>query len=270
VKPIHLAVAMFLAVGLLASSSAAAVPGRLVILDDARIDGPVRGDVVALGGNVVLGPHARIEGHAVAVLGQVRAAEGAVVTGQRISITSLAGLEAEGAVAARSPRLFWGVRLLTFGFWLLITSLLAMLIPGRIVRGSWMVARYPGRSLGLGVLGALTLMAALVAVFSVGPGLGLPGAVALLVLFGVAKVLGITLIGGLLGAPVLRRLAGRRLPITVEAPVGVALLLVLRMIPVAGGALWTVASVWGLGAAVVTLVADPLRRTSPLPSALDE
>ncbi len=261
----RLAAALILAALATVALPAAAAPGHLAVLDDIRIDGPVQGDVVALGGNVFLGPHARVEGHAVAVLGRVEAAEGATITGQRISVSSLAALELGSAGSTVSLRLVWGIRLLTWGFWLLLATLLVVLFPSRIVRGVWTVGRFPAGSLGLGVLAALTLMAALVAVFSVGPALGLPGALALLLLFGAGKALGITVIGGMLGGAVLRRITGRSFPMAFEAALGVGLLLGLRMLPVAGGALWAIASVWGLGAAVVALAADPLRQSSRVP-----
>jgi len=240
-------------------------PQRLAVLDDIRIDGPVQGDVVAFGGNVILGPEARVEGHAVAVLGRVVVAPGAEVSGEEISVTSLAGLELGGVASEVSQRLRWGVRLLTWGFWLLAVSLLAALFPSRTVRGVWMVRRAPAAALGLGIVAALTFMAALVGVLSAGPALGLPGALALLLFFGAGKLLGIALIGGTIGGWMLRWTTGRRFPIPFDVALGVTLLLLVRMVPAVGGALWALASLWGLGAAVVALAADPLRQLSRAP-----
>ncbi|NOZ94506.1 MAG: hypothetical protein GXP47_07185 [Acidobacteria bacterium] len=219
----------------------------------------MRGDVVALGGNVELGPNARVEGHAVAVLGRVESAEGATVTGRRISVTSLAGLRLGGAEERVPARLWWGIRLLSWGFWLAVTGLIAAMFPRRIIRGVWTVEHVAAASVALGLAAALTLMAALVAVFSAGAGLGLPGAVALLLVFGAGKALGLTLVGGLVGEALLWRATGRRWPISIEVFTGVVLLLTLRMVPVAGGPLWAVVSVLGLGAAIAAMAFDPLR-----------
>ncbi|HHQ48098.1 MAG TPA: hypothetical protein ENK19_04350 [Acidobacteria bacterium] len=263
-----LAIVLVLGAVALAATPVEAAPGRLAVMEDLHIDGPVRGDAVAVGGNVVLGPEARVDGHAVAVFGRVEAAPGATVSGERISITSLAGLELGGASAP--PRLVWGVHLLTWGFWLVVTGLLAAIFPSRIVRGAWNVRKAPAASLGLGLLAALTRLAALVAVLSAGPALGLPGAVTLLLVFAGAKVVGITLLAGVVGDVLLRRLIGRRLHITVEVFLGAAVLLALRTLPVVGGALWALTSTWGLGATVLALAVNPLRQISDAPLAPEE
>jgi len=247
------------------AARAEASPGRLAVLEDLRIDGPVQGDVVALGGNIELGPQARVQGNAVAVFGRVEAAGEARISGERISLSSLGGLKLDGAGSTVSPRLVWALRLLTWGFWLFIAGSLAAAFPSRTVRGVWTLNRMPAGALGLGIVAALTLLAALVAVFSAGPALGLPGAVALLLVFAAAKALGITLLGGMLGNAVLRRIARRRFHVAFESFLGVALLLSLRMVPVAGAAFWAVASVWSLGATVLALAVDPLRGVSGAP-----
>ncbi len=248
-----------LAIMMAATAPVQAAPGRVAVLENLRIDGPVRGDVVALGGNVQLGPKARVEGHAVAVLGHVESAEGATVTGRRISVTSLAGLRLGGVEEEIPARLWWGVRLLGWGFWLAVTGLIAALFPGRIIRGVWTVRHLAAASAALGLAAALTLMAALVAVFSAGAGLGVPGAMALLLVFGAGKALGLTLVGGLIGGTLLRRVTGRRRPISIEVFTGVVLLLALRMAPVVGGPLWAAVSVFGLGVAIAAMAFDPLR-----------
>jgi hypothetical protein len=62
------------------------VPGPVAAQGDLRIDGTVEGDVIALDGDVTVGPAGRITGTAVAIGGEVRTEPGAVV-GERRRIT---------------------------------------------------------------------------------------------------------------------------------------------------------------------------------------
>jgi hypothetical protein len=76
----------------------------VVIGANAQIDGHVRGDVVVLGGQLSLGPKAKIDGDAVHLIGHFERAEGALVAGSRVGVgqedaEALAG-RIEGAASA--------------------------------------------------------------------------------------------------------------------------------------------------------------------------
>jgi len=233
-------------------------PARVAALSDLEVNELVDGDVVALAGDVVLGPRADVRGHAVAVFGEVRAEPGARVAGRMIGLSSLAGLAVLPAAGEDGARLRIAVRLLVAGSWLLATTLIALLWPARL---RWGMAVLPQLGLRVAVLGAmvaLTLLAALIAAIGLGPGLGLPLAAALGVGFLAVKAVGLAVLGGGLGRVVLDRLAiGRALPLTAAVFIGVLAMLMARFLPVVGGAAWTALSLAAVGAGVFALTMAP-------------
>jgi hypothetical protein len=231
-----------------------AAPTRVATLSELRIDEVVEGDVVALAGDVILGPHADVRGHAVAVFGEVRAEPGARVRGRMIGLSSLAGLAVEPAVGEDGARLRIAVRLIIGGGWLLATTLIAVLWSARVRDGVAVLPRLGLRVAVLGAMVALTLLAALIAAIGLGPAIGLPVAAALGVAFLAVKAVGLAVLGGGLGLAVLGRLAiGRTLPLTAAVFVGVLAMLMARFLPVVGSAAWTVLSLAALGAGVFAL-----------------
>ncbi len=249
--------AALLGLVLAAVPAQAAPPGRVAVLEDLWVDGVVEGDVVALGGDVILGPGAHVRGDVVALYGRVERSGQARVSGRIVAVDSLAALAAEHAPGTGGVRTVWGLRALVAGGWLLVTTLLAAALPRRLVRGEWLVRRTGPRVAGLGVLVTLTLFAALVAVLGLGGGLAVPGTLAVAGLFAGLKILGVAVLGGTVGRFLFRRVAGRTAPMPSQVFFGVLVLLVLRLVPVVGGLLWTVVSVWGVGAGVTVLAMDP-------------
>jgi hypothetical protein len=246
---------------LLAHGTAAwSAPARVAALSELEVDEPVDGDVVALAGDIVLGPKADVRGHAIAVFGEVRAAPGARVAGRMIGLSSLAGLAVLPAAGEDAARLRIAVRLLVAGGWLLATTLVAVLWPARIRWGMVALPRLGLRVAVLGAMVALTLLAALIAAIGLGPAVGLLLAAALGVMFLAVKAVGLAVLGGSLGRAVLGRLSfGRGLPLSSAVFVGMLALLMARFLPVVGGAAWTVVSLLALGAGVfaVTIAAQP-------------
>ena len=266
----------FLLVSLVMAGSATAEPGRNSVLADLRIDEPIEGDVVVFGADLELGPNARVSGdavtvggsvrmapgaevghHLVAVFGSADVAPGATVGGRVLALASVASL-APSVAGNRSASLNLALRLLTSGGWLLVTTFLAFLFPTRMRFGIWALPALGLRVPVLGVMVWLTWFAALVAVLGLGPGLGPALVAALWVLFFAAKAAGLTVVGGWLGAAVLRRWVHHPVPITLEVFVGILALLALRFLPVVGSTLWTFISLASLGAcvAVLTLATD--------------
>lgn len=250
------------AVGLLLAHGTVAwgAPAKVTALAELYVNEPVDGDVVALGGDVVLGPDAVVRGHAVAVFGTVRAAPGARVEGRMIGLASLAGLVVEPAAGEDGPRLRTAVRLLTAGGWLLATTLIAFLWPARVRYG---VSVLPQLGLKVAVLGgmvAVTLVAALIAAIGLGPMAGLPLAAVLGVAFLAVKAVGLTVLGGSLGGAVLGRFGvDRALPLTAAVFVGVLVMLMVRFLPVVGGVGWTLLALVALGAGVFAVTMAPHR-----------
>ncbi len=240
-------------------SPAFAGTGRAAALAELEVNDEVDGDVVALGGDVVLGPEARVHGHVVALFGRVRSDPAARVDGRVIAVSSLAEVRLHPHEGQTTAQVQTAVRLLTAGCWLLATTLIAFLYPGRVRFGVWLVPAVGLKILVLGVLIAITLFAALVAAIGLGPTLGVPLVAGLAGLFLLVRAVGLAVVGAALGGRLLARVTERPLPVTVDVLVGVVLMLLVRLIPVAGEAAWTVVTVAALGAAVFTVALAPQR-----------
>jgi len=254
------------------SSVAVAGPSRTAVFSDLRIDERVDGDVVVFGADLVLGPGARVEGDAVAVGGDIRVAEGAEVTrhvvavfggaevhrdteigGRVLSFSSLAPLLPVSSAQGSSPHADISMRLLTAGGWLLVTTGLAFLFPTRMRYGAWAIPALGMKIPALGMMVGLTVVASLIAALGFGPALGVPLIAALMVVFFVAKSVGLTVLGCWVGTTILRRWINHPLPISLEVFVGVLALLALRFLPFASETLWTLISMVALGASIAVL-----------------
>jgi len=228
---------------------AAPIPaGRAAFVSDLTVDDEVAGDVVAIGGDVHLGPHARVHGHVIAVFGRVDADPGARVEGRIIAIRSLASLTLQADSPATPLGIDVAVRALTGGGWLLVTTALAFLLPTWVRANGELLPRLGMRVLVLGLLAYVTLIAALLAALGLGPAIGVPLGIGLWLVFFAGKAIGLAVLGAAIGARVLRPLVGRILPPSFEVFVGVALLLGLRFLPWVGDPAWTAMSLVALGA----------------------
>jgi len=257
-----------------------AAPGRTAVLTDLEINESVEGDVVVFGADLVLGARARITGDAVSVGGDVRIVPGAEVGrhvvavlgaveidgnaeigGRILSLSSVASLATGAASAGRPHQGSFAMRLLASGGWLLVTTGIAFLFPIRMRFAAWSVPALGFRIPALGLMIALTAAASVLAALGLGPALGVPLIAALMVLFFIAKALGLTVLGCVGGTWVLRRWVHHPLPISLEVFVGVLVLLALRFAPVVGQTLWTLISIMALGASivVVSVSGDPAR-----------
>jgi len=236
---------------LLMAGPAEAVPGQVVLMRPLSVNQLVEGDIVSIGGHVRLGPKARVRGDVISLFGTVEKTPGAVVEGRVVQVSSLAAVDAAALAPGASNRVLWGLRALMAGLWLLMTTITALLFPVPVGRAAWLARRLSWRVIVIGVLMGVTLVAALVACLGLGPGLGLPLIAAVAAVFFSAKVFGLTVLGTVLGRWLSSRFLHRRQPVTVEVFAGVVVLLILRYLPLVGGPLWILASIWGLGAGVV-------------------
>jgi len=262
------------------SSVGEAAPGRAAVLADLEINEPVEGDVVVLAADLVLGAKARVTGDAVAVGGNVRIVPGAEVGrhvvavfgaveidgdaeigGRILSLSSLASFATGAGAAARPYRVSFAMRLLASGGWLLVTTGIAFLFPIRMRFAAWSVPVFGVRIPALGLMIGLTAAASLLAALGLGQAVGVPLVAALMVVFFIAKSFGLSVLGCVVGAWVLRRWVHHPLPISLEVFVGVLVLLALRFMPVLGETLWTLISLIALGASitVISVSGDPAR-----------
>jgi hypothetical protein len=230
---------------------------RYALLEDLRVDESVRGDVVVLGADAVLANGARVGGDVVAVLGTVTREPGAVVQGRTVALTSLGALLTE-STGINAGRTRIGLRLLTAGFWLLLATTLAAVLPVWCRRGCTLAVGAPMRTAVAAALFVATLVAGLVALLGLGPVLSMPLVTAVVLAAVVIKGIGLMLLGAFVGGKAVRRVTPRFAPVSVEVLIGVSLLLVLRFVPGVGSALWTAVSLVAVGVAAVTLLERPL------------
>lgn len=248
--------ALVLSFLLIASSSPAAKDsGRAAALTDLVVNERVDGDVVVIGGDAIIGPDAEVHGHVVAMHGRVQLDPAAKVDGRVISVSSLGGLELEKV----GEDVEIAVRLLVAGSWLLVTTLIASLVPGKVRFGVWLVPSMGAKVPVLGVLVFITAFAALVAVVGLGPTLAVPLVASLAIAFELVKAFGLAVLGAWLGGWLVRRISSRPLPVSFHVFAGITVMLLARVLPVVGNVVWTALSVVALGMAVFTVAMAPQR-----------
>ena len=265
------------------TSVATAAPSRTAVLSDLRIDEQVDGDVVVFGADLELGPGARVGGDAIAIGGDVHVAEGAEVARHVVSVFGGANVAGSTKIGGRvlafsslasflpnspahSPGLHasFSMRLLTAGGWLLVTTGLAFLFPTRMRYGAWALPVLGIKVAALGIMVGLTVVATMIAALGLGPALGVPLVATLMIVFFVAKSVGLTVLGCWAGMVVLRRWYRHPLPISLEVFVGVLVLIALRFLPFFGETLWNLISLVALGASIAVIgVSTDLLRAEP-------
>lgn len=231
---------------------------------DLDVNSEIDGDAVVLAGDLTLGPEAKIHGDAVAVLGTVHMDERATVDGRVIALPSLAALDPDPTRAGGSLTLKPGLFLITAGLWLVTTTLVASIRPLKI-RSAVADLRQAGwRPAVLGVVVIITLFAALVAVLGLGPVWGVPMAGLLMLIFLIFKALGLAILGAWVGGFVTARWISKGWPIGLSVFVGVSILLLIRLLPGIGGALWGLVSIAALGVGVFSVLTEWSTSTRPV------
>jgi hypothetical protein len=257
---------------LLATTLAAAPPPRLgaevtinretqgpvvSVLGTVNVAAEVHGDVVALGGDVVLGAGGRVDGDVVAIGGSVTGEGGA--SKRIVSFPALDSLPSGRLARIDSARAAWGVRLTRVGGWMVVATALLLVWPRQARRGGEQLRIMPLRTLAVGALSlAVWLVLVLLALGLSGSRLGV-----VLLLSGVAVLLA----GKLLGLLAVAWLAGVGLREALpqgwrgEIPrtgLGMLTLAAVGLLPLVGPVVWLAANVAGIGAMVATVVAPRL------------
>lgn len=226
-------------------TDAVAIGGDVTILNE----GQITNDAVAIGGDILLKPNARVGGDAVAIGGQIVKEEGAMVAGSEVVMFSNAKtlLDRFGLFGTLylTNALFSLVSLIVvfaFGVFLLL------LLPGHIQSITATMHQHPFKSgmYGLGSIVAITLFVALFA-GSVFGFLLIP--IANLAL-AVAGLLGAIATGLWIGKKVLPRRATAFIPFLV----GMLILALISLIPIAGGLIILMLNLFGLGAVLLSRV----------------
>lgn len=251
----------FFAIGIAPSVGAADV---FRFATDLEINTQVEGDVVVLGGDLTVGPLARISGDAIAVLGTVDIDDEAKVGGRVIALPSLAALDPDPIRSTSGAALKPGLFLVTGGLWLVATTLIGVIWPTRLRGAVADVQRTGWRLPFLGIVVVLTFFAALVAVLGLGPMWGVPLAGVLMVIFLMIKAIGLAVVGAWIAGMARIQGRGTNWPISASVFIGVAVLLVMRLIPIVGGTLWSLVSVGVLGVGVFSLLSELSTSAKPV------
>ncbi|MFC2050396.1 hypothetical protein ACFLTN_04375 [Chloroflexota bacterium] len=247
------------------------VGGTAKIADDlvlgvgtAYISGPVNGDVKGGGGEITItskvGGNVELEVNKLTITSTANIEGDLVYTSENeASIQSGARLggstthNAPEKPAAPSPFAAIPGKVLGFLMILVIGIIVILLATGRISAMADSIRTKPWPSLGWGALALfVTPIAALVVIITI---IGLPLGLIALVLYGIAIYLSQIPVGFLIGRLIIRRngeIESRGLMIGALA-LGLAILLVLGLIPYVGGLVMLLTIIFGLGSLVVSV-----------------
>lgn len=227
-------------------TDAVAVGGSVTVLEGGR----VTRDATAIGGDVILQPNAQVEGNATAIGGEIIKSEGATVGGDEVEIWSEAKILVERlglfGTLYLSSVLFNLVSVLVaiaFGVFLLL------LLPGHLRTIAATMSQHPFKSAmwGLGAIVAVTLFMALVG-----------GSVLGVLLIPVVNLA--FAVAGLLGCVATGLWVGQQTKLAREATaikpflVGMVILGLINLIPIAGGLIVLMVTLFGFGAVLLSRV----------------
>jgi hypothetical protein len=223
-----------------------------------RVSGRVQGDVIAMGGDVVLERTARVAGDIFVLGGRLEARPGSTIGGRSVSYPSLGSawlilLEGPSLGLSSLSRVVIAAKLALLAAWLGWALLLFATNGREILDTSEAVSREPFRSFVVGLSGVLALfltalfLTALAAALVSVPLLFLVVLIALLL-----KLWGLVAVFHASGRWLVSRLSSRRWSALNHAVVGLLALGGLKLMPVVGTWVWTVASLIGVGATLTT------------------
>jgi hypothetical protein len=263
------------------------ISGDVVVMgSDAEVLGKVNGDVVAVGGNIVLGPTASIVGDAVSVGGSISKEPGAKVYGQEVSMGGIPiPFLTLGLRAARNPLLANALGLLWTVARMLAVVLFCVLVAVVIPRHMGIIsATLREDVVKAGLIGLLIEFLTLPGIFAL--------VISIVGIFAVPAVVLLLLVAGLAGLTASALLVGRRLlpnrPIAaLAAPVALGaaaiqapaiLARLIGFIPflfplklvfgILGGVVFYLAITVGLGAVWMTRFGRRIPQPKPGPQAL--
>lgn len=222
-----------------------AIGGNVTILEEAT----VTNDAVAIGGDVIIKTNASVGGDAVAIGGQIIKEEGAIVDGNEVAILSNAKVLFKrfgvfGTVYFLNALFYLTYLLVIFIFGIF----LLLLLPGHIQTITATMHNHPFKS-GMWGLGSIVVITLFSALFS--------GSIFGFLLIPIANLAFI--VAGLLGAIATglwigKKIISRREQAFLPFLLGMLILAVISLIPVAGGLIVLMLNLFGLGAVLLSRV----------------
>lgn len=227
-------------------TDAVAIGGNVTILSE----GQVTNDAVAIGGDVILKPNARVRGDAVAIGGQIVKEPGAIVGGNEVAVFSNAsGLFARFGLFGTVYLFYVVFSLISLIVVFAFGVFLLLLLPGHIQSIAVTMHQHPFKSAmwGLGGIVAATLFVALFA----GSVFGFLLIPIVNLAFAIAGLLGAIAAGLWIGMKAFSRRATAKF---LSFLVGMLILVVISLIPVAGGLIILMLDLFGFGAVLLSRV----------------
>jgi len=234
----------------------------VVMGGSADINGQVNGDLVLLGGVIVVGPQAEVKGDLVVIGGNLERDPLAQVHGRVVrgfaERRPLPNAPSSPGVVARTwdarhalvKSLWNGIQALVLAG---LAALFALFAPRPLERTGRAAEHYPWQTVAVGLAASL-LAIGLIVILAITI-LGLPLALLVAMILGLAYLLGLMGLGWLLGHRLLRAL-GREWPLAAEAALGTLLLMllfaVLDVLSCLGWPVQAVLSLAAFGAALLT------------------
>ncbi len=218
------------------------VDGDLIVLQgnaELRPGAVIAGDVFVLGGHLIVDPHATIRGRAVSYP-TVSAAWLTLIEGPSL------GLSATSTVVL-------GTKLALLAAWLLLAIFLFAAAGRDQIATSHAIRAQPFRLFFIGLTAVLSLTLTAVLLTAVAaPLAGMPLLILVVIAALVLKLWGVVAVFHAVGSRLLRRFPRLRPNPVNSMLVGLLVLGALKLLPWVGTWVWTIASLIGVGAALVT------------------
>jgi len=235
-----------------AESDVASINGSI------RISGHVEGDVVAMSGDCEVLQDARIGGDVFVLGGELNIARGAEIVGRSVSYPTFSSawltlLEGPSLGLPGTSRLVIGAKLALLASWLVLTLVLMASSGREVLSTAEQIGIEPARDFLVGLTGVLALFltalffSAFAAAF-----VGVPLLVLVVLLLLMLKLWGMIAVFHVVGYWLTQRFVSRRLQPLNCALTGLLVLGGIKLIPWVGAWVWTVASLIGVGASLVT------------------
>ncbi|MDX1632890.1 MAG: hypothetical protein R3234_13550 [Thermoanaerobaculia bacterium] len=228
-----------------------------VVQGSVTVTGDVTGDVIVLGGDIRIGATGRVGGDLFALGGEVEMASGALVTGRTVSYPTLSAawitlLEGPSLGASPTSPLVVGAKLALLFAWLLLALGLLATLDREILATSRGVRFRPFRSFAVGLTAVLSLVLSALFISSFAASLlGLPILFLIAFVAVALKLWGMVAVFHALGEWIGQKVRRNLLPVT-AATLGLLTLGLLKLLPWIGIWTWTIATLIGVGAALIT------------------